>query len=68
MKITKKKLLSLIENLLFEENNKYTEIIEDIKQSRGLVVGLKKRIRISRVESIIQNFLKNVLQRTKKLF
>jgi hypothetical protein len=68
MKITKKKLLSLIENLLFEENNKYTEIIEDIKQSRGLVVGLKKAYSYITGGKYNPKFLKKMSPKDKEAF
>jgi hypothetical protein len=68
MKITKRRLFTLIENLLFEEDNQYADIISEIEQSKGLNNGLKKAYTYITNGKYNPNFLKQMSKEDSESF
>ena len=68
MKITKSRLFMLIENLLFEEDNEYKELINDIEESKGLNSGLKKAYMYITGGKYNPKFLKSMSQKDRQDF
>ena len=68
MKITKRRLFTLIENLLFEEDNQYADIISEIEQSKALNRGLKKAYTYITNGKYNPDFLKQMTKEDSKSF
>lgn len=68
MKITKRRLFTLIENLLFEEDNQYADIISEIEQSKGLNNGLKKAYTYITSGKYNPDFLKQMTKEDSESF
>lgn len=68
MKITKSRLFMLIENLLFEEDNQHKELINDIKESKGLNNGLKKAYMYITGGKYNPKFLKSMSKKDRQDF
>jgi hypothetical protein len=68
MRITKSRLYTLIENLLFEEDNQYKDIISEIEQSKGLNKGLKKAYTYITSGKYNPDFLKQMTKEDSEAF
>jgi hypothetical protein len=68
MKISKSRLRLLIENLLFEVDEKYQGIIDDIKSTKGMISGLKRAYSYITGGKYNPDFLKSMSKEDKEKF
>jgi len=68
MKISKSRLRLLIENLLFEVDEKYQGIIDDIKSTKGMTSGLKRAYSYITGGKYNPDFLKSMSKEDKEKF
>lgn len=68
MRISKRKLLLLIESLLFEEDNKYHQLVDDINNSGGLKAGLEKVYNYVKNGKYNPEFLQKMSEENRVLF
>ena len=68
MKISKQRLYMLIENLLFEEDDNYQDIINVIKSSKAINKGLKKAFQYITSGKYNPKFLRKMSDADRELF
>ena len=68
MKILKRRLHMLIENLLFEKEDKYQDIIDQIKNSKAINKGLRKAFDYITSSKYNPKFLRNMSDDNRELF
>ena len=68
MKISKRSLFMLIENLLLEEENKYSELIDEINDSRAIKKGLIKAFKYITSAKYNPKFLRAMSPKDKEAF
>jgi len=68
MKISRKNLFILIENLLLEETNKYKALIDEINQSKAITKGLIKAYKYIIGGKYNPKFLRNMSDKDREAF